>query len=259
MPVQKKNHYKKWKQEEYKKLEDIVKNSEMLAIADISGLPAIAAKDFRKVLKENGFKVKVSNQKVISKVLAAVGLTDILTISKGSVALIGGNGSPFSMYSLIKKNASASGAKIGMDAPVDIIVPEGKTNIPPGPALSDFKAVKIDTQIKEGKIYVPKSVTIAKKGDKIDAKVVAILTKLGIKPIKVLMNIKGAYAKVDKLLYSGSVLDINIDEVRMKFISAYKNAQFLAIDRAIVNKDTINPLIAKAYKSAKAVNEKVGN
>lgn len=253
MLVKKKNHFKNWRKTELGLVQDIVKNSDMLALADISGLPAIAARDFRKVLKDNGFKVKVSNVKIIKKALEEAGMKELVGITKGSIALIGGKGSPFSMYSLIKKNASNSGAKIGMTAPIDIVVPEGKTNIPPGPALSDFKAVKIDTQIRDGKIYVPRAYTVAKKGDAIDAKVVAILTKLNIKPIKVILKVKGAFDRSDKILYPLEVLDINIDAVRKDFIVAYQNAYFLAIDRAIVNKETIKPLIAKAYRNTKAV------
>jgi large subunit ribosomal protein L10 len=256
MPLKKANrkyHYKNWRSEEYKRIDAFISDADMLALTDLSGLPAGANADFRKVLKDNGFKVKMSNLNVIKKVLESHGLTELKSNAKGSLAIIAGKGSPFAMYSLIKKNASNAGAKIGLEAPVDIIVPEGKTNIPPGPALSDFKAVKIDTQIRDGKIYVPKNYTIAKKGDTIDAKVVAILTKLNIKPIKVLLNIRSAYDKKDKILYPISVLDIDYEALKNEIMVAYNNAYLLALERAIINKVTIKPLIGKAYRNTKAV------
>ena len=254
----KKNHYKNWKKEQLKELENFVEKP-VVALADISNLPAGAMQHFRKVLKDNGFSVKVSKLRLIKKVLEKKGFKDLSEkYANGSIAVIVGDANPFKLYGLIKRNASTTGAKTGMIAPEDIVIPAGDTNIPPGPALSDFKAVRINTQIRNGHIFVAEDTKIANKGDVIDAKVATILTKLNIKPIKVLLKVKGAYEKSDNILYDASVLDINIEDVRNNFINAYQNAYYLALGKAIITKDTIKPLIAKAYRESKGLATETG-
>jgi large subunit ribosomal protein L10 len=150
MVVRKKNHFKEWKNQHLKEIEELLKNNDMVAVADISGLPASAMLHFRKVLKENNFKVKVVKLRLLQKALDKMKIKDLKEkYVKESVALIVGNDNPFKLYRLIKKNASDASAKEGIVAPTDLVVKAGDTNIPPGPALSDFKVVNIKTQIRK--------------------------------------------------------------------------------------------------------------
>ena len=252
--AQKKDHFKKWKASEMAALEKMITEAKMLAIANLSNLPAGAALDFRTILKKSGFKVRVSKVRLVRKMLEKAGYKDLSSkYVSGSVALITGTENPFNLYSLIKKNASTSGAKAGMIAPDDIIVSKGDTGIPPGPALSDFKAVKINTKIQDGKIFVPKDYTVAKKGDLIDAKVATILTKLNIKPIKIVLGIKGAYEVDDKILYDVDTLNIDLEAVKNDVMGAFQNSYYLSMGIVYPTKENIKPLITKAFNNTKAL------
>jgi len=254
MIVRKKNHFSEWRKQQLKEINALLKDANMVAIADISELPASAMLHFRNVLKESNYKVKVVKLRLLRIALKEAKLDNLSDkYASGSVALVVGNENPFKLFGLIKKNASDSSAKEGLIAPDDLIVKAGDTNIPPGPALSDFKVVNIKTQIRNGHIFVADDIVVAKKGDIINSKVANILTKLGIKPIKVLLKLKGAYEKEDKILYDSKILDIDLELVKSKFVKAYQDSYFLALSKAIVTKDTIKPLIVKAFNNAKGL------
>ncbi len=104
MPVMKKNHYKQWKIKEIQDVESFLASYDMLAVADIKGLPANALRDFREALRKNNFKVRVSKLRLIKKSLQKLGIPDLDNYCEGNVAIIGGNSSPFGMFSTIKKN-----------------------------------------------------------------------------------------------------------------------------------------------------------
>jgi len=74
---------------------------------------------------------------------------------------------------------------------------------------------------------------------------------IGIKPVKVGLNVTAALEKGQVFL--ASVLDIDVDKVRENFAGAARTAFNLAMEVAYVTKDTASALITKGYKNAKAV------
>jgi large subunit ribosomal protein L10 len=253
MTTKKKNHFRKWREAELQNLNGELPKNDIVALVDLTELPASAAKNFREILKKLDFNLKVTRRILIQKALEKIGYKEVSEKAIGAVGIIFGNGNPFTLFNEIKKNASASLAKVGMVATDDIIIPEGETDIPPGPALSDFKAVRIDTQIRNGHIYVTKDTRITKKGDIIDAKAVAILGKLNIKPVKVLLKIVGAYSKPEQVYYASDVLNIDYDKVRDDFKNSYSNTYLLALGLDYICSETIKPMLSKGVTEAKAL------
>ena len=170
-----------------------------------------------------------------------------------SSAMILSNKNPFELFSLIKKNSGKVSAKAGTKAPLDIEIPELDTGIPAGPALSDFKMLGLDTQIRGGKIYLAKPKVVVREGEKIKESVATVLNKLNIKPVEVSMSIMAVYDKTEQLLYLPEVLDVNVDQYRDMVKSAVMDTKALAIGIHYIAKETINALITKAFRGAKAV------
>ncbi len=251
--AQNKRHFKNWRKEQKSQIEDVLNNYNYIMIGNLTELPAKAEREFRALLKKNGCFVKVGNSKVIKHALNAKGINNLDSYLKGPTMIILANESPFKLFKEIKKNASSAFAKEGMIAPEDITVKEGDTGIPPGPALTDFKVAKIDTQIRNGKIYVSKNTLVAKKGDKIDAKVSVLLTKLNIKPMKILLDLRTVLDKSNNAFYFKDLLDVNVELLVQNIKSAHSRAYCLAIGKNYVTKQTIKPLLVKGYKSSKAV------
>ncbi len=251
--VEIKMHYKKWRQNERAIIEDKLKDYPYIIIVNLKTLPAKAEREFRALLVNNGCFVKVANSNVIKHALHNNKITNLDDYLNGPTMLAFSKENPFKIYKEIKKNASAAFAKEGMIAPDDIYIPEGDTGIAPGPALTDFKLAKIDTQIRAGKIYVSKKTLVCKKGDPVDSKAVVLLTKLNIKPMKVILDIRKVLDKKDNILYSKDNIDINLEDVMNKIKNAYQNSFFLALSQEYITKQTIKPLLIKGYKNTKAI------
>jgi len=193
------------------------------------------------------------NSKVAIKALHAKGIKELDSYLKGPTLFALSNESPFKLYKEIKKNASPAFAREGMLAPEDISVNEGDTGIPPGPALTDFKVAHIDTQIRNGKIYIAKKTIVATKGSKIDSKIATLLTKLKIKPMKVLLDLRTVLDRASNTFYSRDLLDVNMEELTNKIKDAYNRSYYLAIGNGYITKQTIKPLLIKGYRNSKAV------
>lgn len=248
-----KNHYKKWKENERSTFENALDKYNYIIVGNLSELPAKAERDFRAVLKKNGCFTKVMNSKVALKALHSKGIKELDSYLKGPTLFALANESPFKLYKEIKKNASPAFAKEGMIAPEDISVNEGDTGIPPGPALTDFKVAKVDTQIRNGKIYISKKTVVAPKGSKIDSKIATLLTKLNVKPMKILLDLRTVLDRSSKTMYARELLDVNMEQLVEKIKNGYNRSHYLAIGRGYITKQTIKPLLVKGYRGSKAV------
>jgi large subunit ribosomal protein L10 len=251
--VESKNHYKKWKESERSTFEQALDKYNYILVGNLSELPAKAEREFRAVLKKNGCFTKVMNSKVAIKALHAKGIKELDSYLKGPTLFALGNESPFKLYREIKKNAAPAAAKEGNIAPEDIYVNEGDTGIPPGPALTDFKVAHIDTQIRNGKIYIAKKTMVAPKGSKIDSKIATLLTKLNIRPMKILLDLRTVLDRASNTFYARDLLDVNMEVLTNKIKDAYNRSYYLAIGKGYITKQTIKPLLIKGYKQSKAV------
>ena len=142
-----------------------------------------------------------------------------------------------------------------MIAPIDFVVPEGDTGLPPGPALSDLKKVGIKAQVKGATIFVPKDTVIAKAGDIVSADIVSTLSKLDIKPIELILDVP--LVKEDNLIYLKDVLDIDSEKVYYDIISAIRAGINLSVELTYPTEETINLIIGMAHLKALALEREV--
>jgi len=248
-----KNHFKKWKNAERSTFEDALDKYNYILVGNLSELPAKAEREFRATLKKGGCFTKVMNSKVALIALHSKGIKELDSYLKGPTLFALSNESPFKLYGDIKKNAAVAFAKEGNIAPEDIYVNEGDTGIAPGPALTDFKVAKIDTQIRNGKIYISKKTKVAEKGSKIDSKIATLLTKLNIKPMKILLDLRTVLDRKEKMFYTRDLLDVNMEVLANQIKDSYLRSHYLALSMGYVTKQTIEPLLIKGYKNSKAV------
>ena len=75
-----------------------------------------------------------------------------------------------------------------------------------------------------------------------------MLTRLEIFPIEIGMSIQGIFEQGS--IYKPDVLDIDMDELLLNIQQASSNAFNLAIETSWINKQTIEPLLNKAYRNA---------
>ncbi|MCH8317491.1 MAG: 50S ribosomal protein L10, partial [Bacteroidetes bacterium] len=106
------------------------------------------------------------------------------------------------------ENKSPAKAKANQEAPEDIEILEGPTDLISGPVISEFGALGIPIKIDNGKITIKSSKIIVKKGEKISENAASMMGKLDIKPFSVGFIPLSAFDTKEKKLY----LEMNINK-----------------------------------------------
>jgi large subunit ribosomal protein L10 len=170
---------------------------------------------------------------------------------KGMPALIFTKENPFSLFKTLKKSKTSAPAKAGQTAPFDLKIPQGPTGFAPGPVIGELAQLGIKSGVEGGKVVIKEDSVVVKEGEKIPAKAAEILTRLGVEPMEVGLNVTAVYENGE--IFTANILDIDEE----KFMKDLQNAALcsfnLAINSAYITKDTINLLINKAFNDAKAL------
>ncbi len=243
------NHTKSWRLAQYDEISKLVSQYKIIGVADLKDFPSNLLQKVKKNVVDATFKVTSKN--VLKKVLEAKGHKDIVEKLPTQPILILTNKNAFELYAAIKKSKARSKAKIGMISPIDIIVSEGDTGLPPGPALSDLKKVGIKAQVRGATIFVPSDTVIAKAGSVINSDIVSTLSKLDIKPVELVLTV--VLVKEDGMIYNKDVLDIDANTIIMQIATATRQAVGLGVEIGYICKDTVEPMIEKAEREAKAL------
>ncbi len=245
------HHTKDWKEAEVKRLEKLAKAHSVIAVANLDKFPANMYGSLRVKLHGKAI-LTMSKRKIIQRALSNAGVDAQLKDNmKGSSAVLFSNINPFELYAIVKQSYGKVPAKAGDIAPEDITIPAGDTGMPPGPALSDLKGAGLNVRVQGATIAIMEDKVVAHKGEAIAAPVAAVLGKLNIKPMKLRLNI--ATALEGKQLYRGEVLDIDEEEMFMRFVKAEQAAFNLAVNASIYNARSTPVIVGKAFREAKAV------
>jgi len=242
-------HIKNWRLDQFAVIDKLIKDHKVVGIGSITNYPAALLHKLKKNLPS--VVLKVTNKNVLKKVLEASGYNDLAKELPAQPILILSNKNAFEVYASIKKNKSKSKAKVGMIAPIDIVIPECDTGLPPGPALSDLKKVGLKAQVKGPTIHITEDAIVTKKGAIVSSDVVSTLSKLGIKPIELMLDV--TCIKEEGLIYKKDVLSVDADEVLSNVIIGVRTAINVGVEAGYATSLTIEPMIIMAELKAKAL------
>jgi len=253
MTGKKSTHVSDVKKETVKELTDLIKKKRTILVASIKNIPASQFQEIVKKLRGKAI-VKVPKKNLIYRALDNSGEEVAKKMKeqiKDSVAILFSDMDCFELSGELIKNKSPAKAKAGQEAPEDIEIQAGPTDLVPGPAISELGAVGIQILIDKGKIAIKESKVVAKKGEKISSPVAAVMNKLDIKPFTVGFIPLVGYDANEKKLY----LDIKIDrEGTLKELkTSFGKALAFAVEIGYASKDTITFLIGKAGRQEKAI------
>lgn len=221
-----------------------MKNYKTVAMLDLRKLPDALFQSIRKKVREGGGQVLVLKKPVVSRVLAAnKKLAEKVGECNKPVALIYTNQSAYELNSFFKQNKKKRAAKMGDVAVVDIIVPEGETDLPAGPALSELKAAGLNAQIKAGKITIAKESVVAKAGEKITEPKVKALQTLNVMPFEVMANL--IFGFDGDYIYSRELLDIG-DTINADMQMSLSQALNFSLNVKYPTEQNINMLLGEA-------------
>lgn len=170
-----------------KELADLIKNKKTVLIASIRNLPASQFQEIGKKLRGKAV-VKVPKKNLMNRAIDESGNKEAEKLKEqieDSVAILFSDMDSYELAAELLKSKTPAKAKAGQDAPFDIEVEPGPTELVPGPAISELGALGIQIQIQEGKIHIKEPKVIAKEGSRISQGAADIMAKLDIKPFSI--------------------------------------------------------------------------
>lgn len=238
-----------------KRIKDFASKYSIIGVVDVSGLPAPQFQRIRASIKKNA-EVLIVKRNLIELVLEDLdkthkGVKELVQKASGVVGLIFTNENPFTLYKTVQKNKSTAPAKSGQTAPNDIVVPAGPTGFSPGPIIGELGALKIKAGINAGKVEIKEDSVVAKEGDQITVQLAAILTRLGIEPMEVGLNIKSIYE--EGTIYTKDVLDVDEEAILNDIRREASNSSRLAYGLKYFTDDNIGLFVGEAARDSLAL------
>ncbi len=245
--------------EEKKKLVEnllsLIENNPLVGMVNMQNLPAKQLTRMRSKLrgKVNLLMTKKRFIRMALKNSKKKGVSELETYLKGMPALLFTDQNPFTLFKLLKKNKSTAPIKPGQEAPQDIVIPAGPTSFAPGPIIGDLGSLHIKAGVENGKVAIKQDSVAAKEGDVVSEKLAGILTRLGIEPMEIGLDLVAVYENGEIL--TKDVLDVDEEAYINNIKTAASESFNLAMFAGYANKDTIELLLSKAHNEAKAVSE----
>jgi len=272
----------KKKIDKVKEVSEKLKQGKNFSILNLKGLPSNLLQKIRKDIRGKG-EVLVLRKAVLGRVLKEnLSLQSLVGYADHTVALIISEYLPAQLAEMLRASGVRVYAKAQQISPYNIDIEEGETTLPPGPALSELKAVGIQAQVKGGKIAIAKKATICKSGDKISLQAAKVLRMLAIKPFTLFGHLLSGIDS-DRVSYSEELLttpaSYYVDGLRLAAVQAcslavnagyingmsvsifLKNAlgqaQGLTLNAGIVNDESIRFILSGAMASGSALGGKI--
>jgi len=229
-----------------KEMSELIKKKRTILVASIKGIPASQFNEIAKKLRGKAI-VKVPKKNLIFRAIDSSENEELKKLKEkivDSIAVLFSDIDSFELASELLEKKNPAKAKAGQEAPEDIEIPEGPTDLVPGPAISELGALGIQIQIDKGKIRIKQPKVIVKKGDKISQAAADVMSKLDIKPFSIGFIPLSAFDTKENKIY----LEIKIDREKtlneLKY--AFGKSLSFAVGIGYTSKDTIRFLLSKA-------------
>lgn len=248
-------HVARWKEQEVSQLAKLLSEYPVVGMVNMEGIPARQLQKMRTSFR-GSVAIKMSKSSLMRLALEKASkeeksLAALAQHIKGQPAFIFSKVNPFSLYKLLEKSRTSAPAKPNSTATKDIFVAKGETPFPPGPLLSELQQAGIPTAVASGKIVIKEDKVVARKGEKISPKLAAALTRLGIEPMEIGLNLVAVHEK--GTIYPASVLHVDEAKTISDLQSAFRNGVALSLGTGYVTKATAQFAVAKAFREATAL------
>ncbi|MBW2965709.1 50S ribosomal protein L10, partial [Candidatus Woesearchaeota archaeon] len=255
MEKEKKPHVSEYKKKTVDEFVKLIKEYPIIGALNMENLPAPQLQVMKGQLRDT-VVMRMTKRRLLKIAIEKVkaekkGIEEIEKYLKGMPALLFSKENPFKLYKTLKKRKSSAPAKAGQTAPKDILVPAGPTNFAPGPVIGELGAMGIKTSVEGGKIAIKEDTVIVKEGEEIKANVAGMLTRLGIEPMEIGLDLVAVYE--DGTIYTKDILDVDEEQLLAQLQDAHRWSFNLAVEAGYFTKDTIDLLVPKAFNEAKAL------
>ena len=243
-----------WKKEAIVQLQELLEKYPVIAAADLTKVRSSQIHELRKRLRDRVSMVVTKNNLLRKSVELSANqgrVGEFVKDLQGSNILLFTDINPYNLIILLDKSKVRVPAKGGDIATGEIMIPAGNTGIPPGPVISEFGEIKVQTRIEGGSIWVAKDSIVARKGDLITPKMASVLSKLNLKPMEAGLTLATAFDNGTILRSEDLVLDIGT--YRQDVLSAVRNAFGLSLEAGYVTPENAPRILGKGMNEAIAI------
>lgn len=175
---------------------------------------------------------------------------NLIPLLVGNVGLIFTKGDLKEVREEIAKYKVGAPARVGLVAPIDVVVPPGNTGLDPS-QTSFFQVLNIPTKINKGTVEIIAPVELIRKGDKVGSSEAALLAKLGIRPFSYGLIVQTVYDSGS--VFDPAVLDLTEDDLVEKFASGVSMVAALSLGLNYPTLAAAPHMFANAFKNVVAV------
>ena len=248
-----KTHVSKKKVEGLSEITKLAKENRTILVASIKNIPLSQYQEISKKLRGKAI-VKVPKKSITLRMLDSLGeksAEEFKSKIEESTAILFSDMDAFDLASELLNKRSPAKAKAGQEAPSDIEIPAGPTDLVPGPAISELGALGIQIQIDKGKINIKEPKVLTKKGEKISPAAADLMSKLGVRPFTIGFVPLAAFDIKEKKVYSEIKIDREATISELK--TAFAKALPFAVAIGYASPETIKFLIQKAGRQELAM------
>ncbi|XP_022881258.1 60S acidic ribosomal protein P0-like [Olea europaea var. sylvestris] len=177
-------------------------------------------------------------------------ILNLIPLLVGNVGLIFTKGDLKEVSEEVAKYKVGAPARVGLVAPVDVVVPPGNTGLDPS-QTSFFQVLNIPTKINKGTVEIITPVELIKKGDKVGSSEAALLAKLGIRPFSYGLVVISVYDNGS--VFSPEVLDLTEDDLIEKFAVGVSMVTSLSLAISYPTLAAAPHMFINAYKNILAI------
>ncbi|RVW67402.1 60S acidic ribosomal protein P0 [Vitis vinifera] len=171
---------------------------------------------------------------------------NLIPLLVGNVGLIFTRGDLKEVSEEVAKYKVGAPARVGLVAPIDVIVPPGNTGLDPS-QTSFFQVLNIPTKINKGTVEIITPVELIRKGDKVGSSEAALLAKLGIRPFSYGLVVLSVYDNGS--VFSPEVLDLTEEDLMEKFAAGVSMVTSLSLAISYPTLAAAPHMFVNAYKN----------
>jgi|TARA_Y100000310_G_scaffold345339_1_gene463909 large subunit ribosomal protein L10 len=243
-----------WKQDTVKGIVAEIKDNPIVGIVNFENLPSKQLLQIKHSLRGHAI-LRMTRKRLLKLVLKQAGIEGLNEYLTGEPALILTKSNPFIIAKKLRDSRTTAAAKPGATMPKDIIVPAGETSFAPGPIVGELGSMGVKAAIDKGKVVIKEDSVLAKDGEKIDKKKADLMSKMGIEPMEIGLDIEAAFE--DGLVYKSDVLGINTEQLVDDMTNAASDCFKLSIGIGFPTAQNITFLVQKSWNGAKALAKEI--
>ena len=238
---------------EVEEIKELLKGYKYIGIASLQKVRAAQLQELKKSLAGKVY-MRVLKNTLTKFALDTIEKEDLKKLDdylEGANLFLFTDINPFKLSLLLERGKVKTTAKSGDTAAMDVVIPEGSTGQPPGPIISQLNAVGLPTRIESGSVWVSKDTLVVRKGEPINERLAALLSKLGIKAVEAGLSMKVVLD--EGLIITGDQLKVDVEATRKSLQQNSSEAFALTLTIAYPTNENIDTLLQIAHKEAYAL------